>query len=309
MKHKLKYLAALLALTVTPWIGIADSLAQVATGTANNTGPQTGMQVATQGTANGVAACASCHGAKGEGNAAAGFPRLAGQAAAYLERQLAGYANGTRRNPVMEPIAKALSQQQAAAVSRYYASLETPAPAVTSTGTSEVASPSATAAAPAGPDRQRGRLLAETGDERIGVQSCANCHGPGGEGMGTPNPYLAGQPSSYLKAALGAWKSGARNTDPSRNMPLIAHRLSDEDIAALAAYYAAQPAPSPERFLTNVPSGSIAKPATAPASSPTRSGVTATKGIGVEQGEPTSGGAQGPGGGGTASGSGSSGSN
>jgi cytochrome c553 len=35
----------------------------------------TGQTIAMQGTAKGVAACISCHGAKGEGNATAGFPR------------------------------------------------------------------------------------------------------------------------------------------------------------------------------------------------------------------------------------------
>lgn len=57
-----------------------------------------GKTIATQGTAKGVAACISCHGAKGEGSAAAGFPRLAGVNAAYLSEQLSAFAGGERQS-------------------------------------------------------------------------------------------------------------------------------------------------------------------------------------------------------------------
>jgi cytochrome c553 len=85
-----------------------------------------GKQIATGGAPNGVAACASCHGAQGEGNAASNFPRIAGQPQAYLARQLRSYANGSRVNPIMGPIAKALTPQQIDAVSSYYAALAAP---------------------------------------------------------------------------------------------------------------------------------------------------------------------------------------
>lgn len=54
-----------------------------------------------------AASCQSCHGHAGEGNATAGFPRLAGLSAKYLERQLLAFAEG-RSNAMMMPIAKAL---------------------------------------------------------------------------------------------------------------------------------------------------------------------------------------------------------
>ncbi|MCS6474378.1 c-type cytochrome, partial [Burkholderia thailandensis] len=56
-----------------------------------------GKTIATQGATTGVAACIGCHGAQGEGNAAAGFPRLAGTNAAYLAAQLAAFADGSRQ--------------------------------------------------------------------------------------------------------------------------------------------------------------------------------------------------------------------
>jgi cytochrome c553 len=251
--------------------------------------PGLGAQIAMQGAGNGVAACAGCHGAQGEGNAAGGFPRLAGQPRAYLSRQLAAYTDGSRNHPVMAPIAKAMTKQQIDAVAGYYAGLSAP-----------VAKP---AAPPAVQVFRRGETLATVGDDRLGVQGCANCHGPGGAGEPPTYPYLAGQSANYLSAALAQWKSGARNTDPSTQMSIIAKRLSDSDIAALAAYYAAQPAPAPE-------TQRIATPARAGRQGAAGSSGTMTgTGTGTEQGAPSSGGSQGPGGGGGASGSGPSGSN
>jgi cytochrome c553 len=52
---------------------------------------ETRKRIAEQGTSQGAAPCLSCHGPDGAGNAAAGFPRLAGLNAAYLERQLHSY--------------------------------------------------------------------------------------------------------------------------------------------------------------------------------------------------------------------------
>jgi cytochrome c553 len=225
--------------------------------------------------------------------AASNFPRIAGQASLYLARQLSAYANGNRNNPVMTPIAKGLTPQQIEAVSAYYASLAAPSPKPPS---------KAAAGVP-----KRGQLLAEIGDEKIGVQGCANCHGPGGIGEPPSYPYLAGQHPGYLVTTFGEWKSGARKTDPSQQMPMIAKRLSDEDVKAVSAYYAAQPAPPPATQRANIAAGTTARPA-APAPQTSGQSSVPTQGVGVEQGAATSGGEQGPGGGGGASGSGPSGS-
>jgi cytochrome c553 len=253
----------------------------------------TGRQIATSG-APGAAACASCHGAQGEGMAASNFPRIAGQPQAYLARQLTLYANGTRNNPIMTPIAKGLTPQQMEAVSAYYAALVAPAP-----------KPPTKAAAQA---LKRGLILANTGDEKIGVQACANCHGPGGVGQPPNYPSLASQHGGYLVATLNDWKSGARKTDPSQQMNVISQRLSTTDMTALAAYYATQPAPPPATQRVNIPAGSAARPAAPGTGAGAQADTPPVKGIGSEQGAATSGGNQGPGGGGSASGSGPSGS-
>ena len=68
--------------------------------------------------AEGVPACASCHGAQAQGNGT--FPRLAGQHDAYLLRQIAVFKNGTRANaPVMSAVAHTLTDDQAKAVATF----------------------------------------------------------------------------------------------------------------------------------------------------------------------------------------------
>lgn len=224
-----------------------------------------------------TAACAGCHGAQGEGNASMNSPRIAGQPAEYLQRQLDAYANGARRSPVMEPIAKALSPPQRRDAAAAYAALESPRPATRSAAS------------------ERGRRLATVGDDKLQVQACSNCHGPDGIGE-PPVPYLAGQHAAYLAAALQQWKSGARNTDPSRQMPDIGARLGAADITALSQYYASLAPPSPAQLLARAP------PSAGPPPAPAAGASEPVKGVGVDQGAPTTGGGQGPGGGGGASG-------
>lgn len=264
---------------------------------------QAGQQIASAGAPNGVTACVSCHGANGEGNAGGGFPRLAGQSEYYLSKQMAAFASGSRNNPIMSPIAKAMNEAQIRDVSAWYATRETPSSAG---GANAVGS-----GGNAGKGGSRGQTLATVGDNAKRVQACANCHGPNGAGEPPPYPYLAGQHASYFKAAMAEWKSGARNTDASGQMPLIAKALSDADVDALSSFYAAQPAPAPAGKVENIATGSKAKPATAPkaGTGPKSAAETgAPQGVGTEQGAATTGGAQGIGGGGAASGGGPQGS-
>jgi len=173
------------------------------------------------------AACAACHGQQGEGNAT-GTPRLAGQSAPYLVRQLQLYASSARPQAIMTPQAAALNPQQMAAAAAYFAAL-----------------PGAASPPIRGNDAviKRGETLATRGDAALGVQACANCHGPGGIGSGPLYPMLAGQQQSYLVNTLRAFQGGARATDPSLQMSMIAKRLGPAEIEAVAAYYAQLPPP------------------------------------------------------------------
>jgi len=190
-----------------------------------------GKTIATQGTARGVAACISCHGAKGEGNAAAGFPRLAGVNAAYLSGQLSAFANGERQSTIMQPFAKLLSANGRSAVALYFSSL--PPPAGIKTNDSAAIKPSDT-----------GAWIATRGRWDQGLPACAQCHGPGGIGVGVAFPPLAGQPAAYIESQLHGWKKGVRPPGPMALMPVIVSKLSDTDISAVAAYYAGNVGPS-----------------------------------------------------------------
>ena len=191
-----------------------------------------GAVIATSG-AGAAPACQTCHGAAGEGIAQSGFPRLAGLGASYMGRQLDAFADGTRVNAVMMPIAKALSVADRAAVSAYYAALPVPvAPAA--------ALPTAPASAPAA--ALVGATLATGGRWADKLPACEQCHGPGGRGVGSDFPALAGQSASYLANQLTAWKTGARPPGPMGLMAVVAKKLSEADVRAVADHYASLPA-------------------------------------------------------------------
>lgn len=70
----------------------------------------------------GIAACIACHGPRGQGNPAAGYPVIAGQHAVYAASQLRLYASGERRsdnNQMMRGIARRMTEEDIRAVSSY----------------------------------------------------------------------------------------------------------------------------------------------------------------------------------------------
>lgn len=67
--------------------------------------------------------CAACHGVEGI-SAVAMYPNLKGQKAAYTVKQLKAFKDGTRKDPVMAPMAAALSEQDMADIAAYYESLK-----------------------------------------------------------------------------------------------------------------------------------------------------------------------------------------
>ena len=77
------------------------------------------------------------------------------------------------------------------------------------------------------------------GDSTAGrtvVVKCQLCHGTDGFGTNPFRPNIAGQKQGYLVKSLMAFKTGERK---SPTMSLVLESLSDEDIANVAAYYAA----------------------------------------------------------------------
>lgn len=71
----------------------------------------------------GIPACAACHGPSGMGNDAAKYPKLSGQHSQYLFAQLDAFAEGKRKNAMMEIISKKLSKKDKLAVSSFSSGL------------------------------------------------------------------------------------------------------------------------------------------------------------------------------------------
>lgn len=185
-----------------------------------------GQTITEKGNGSGAPPCQSCHGKDGGGQAQAGYPRLAGLNAAYLHKQLDDYASGERENGVMKPVASALSKDERKAVAQYYSNLSVP------TADNDQSAE----------DNTAGEALATRGDWDDEVPACESCHGPGGVGVGEHFPPLAGQSANYIRSQLQAWQSGDRHNDPQGLMMHVAKALDDDDIDAVAEWFAAQPA-------------------------------------------------------------------
>ena len=177
------------------------------------------------------ATCVACHQANGGGiNISGGesWPRLAGLNSNYIAKQLHDFKAGDRQNATMVTFANMLDDQQIADVAAYYSQL----PATPGQG-GDNADEALLA---------RGEQLAERGDWNAYIVSCKSCHGPGGQGVGETFPGIAGQHAGYISAQLNAWKNDTRSNDPQNLMGAIAKRMSEEDIQAVSAWYATQPA-------------------------------------------------------------------
>jgi cytochrome c553 len=179
-----------------------------------------------------MAACAICHGEKGEGKGAAEYyPRIAGKPAGYLFAQLTHFRDGRRTYPQMVYLVRYMTDAYLHEIAGYYAALQAPylAPAKPSADVRE---------------RQRGEALATLGDASKNVPACSACHGKALMGVAPGIPGLLGLPGDYIGAQLGAWKAGLRVATQPDCMHEIAQRLSGADISAVAKWLASQAVPA-----------------------------------------------------------------
>ncbi|HEU5019578.1 MAG TPA: c-type cytochrome [Pseudolabrys sp.] len=174
--------------------------------------------------------CFQCHQVAGQGNPIGGFPRIGGQSFQYLYASLRNFKSGRRVSDVMQPVVAGYSDEDLRDVAAYYASIRLK-PVAASQATAVRNHPSADTLI-------QGGALAAVGSAKDGVQACANCHGPAGAGLPPVYPFLAGQFAGYLESQLKAFKSNQRHGDGLHIMQGIAKRLSDEQIHAVAEYYA-----------------------------------------------------------------------
>jgi cytochrome c553 len=165
--------------------------------------------------------CAACHGPDGNSPLPEN-PKLAGQVADYIAKQLADYKAGTeRKNPIMSAMAQPLSEEDMRAVAAYYSAQKPRPGAARNKETVAV-----------------GQKLYRGGNAESGVPACSACHGPAGGGIPAQFPQLSGQHASYTAAQLRAFRSVERANDPNQMMRAIAARMSEQEIAAVADYIA-----------------------------------------------------------------------
>ncbi|HEX4266257.1 MAG TPA: c-type cytochrome [Steroidobacteraceae bacterium] len=170
-----------------------------------------------------AAECAACHGPTGASTNSE-WPNLAGQKYAYLIEQLQAFQHGTRRNPVMTPIARQLSAKDVGDLAAYFSALQGAAPA------------------------QSPHIAKASVDRGFSISSqCTACHGLTGmspmSARAVAWPNLAGQKYAYLLQQLRVFKEGGRRNSL---MSPMAQRLSAADARDIAAYFSAQPPVAPQ---------------------------------------------------------------
>lgn len=165
-----------------------------------------------------AAACAGCHGADGN-SPAPNFPKLAGQHASYIIKQLQEFKNGKRKDPTMSAMAAPLTDDDIANLAAFFSS--------------QKVKPGKTAE-----DKlEAGQTLYRAGDATSGVAACAACHSPTGSGNPQAKfPALHGQHAAYVAAQLKKFRSGERANDPGSMMRGVAAKMTDAEIDAVAEY-------------------------------------------------------------------------
>lgn len=185
-----------------------------------------------------LAACAACHGMRGEGAPGAEYyPHLAGKPAGYLFAQMQGFRDGRRHYPQMVYLMHTWDDAWLARIARFYSAQSAIAP--------EQAAP-----LPQDPaQRAHAAQLVHQGDAARGLPACAGCHGPQLQGREPGIPALTGLPVDYLIAQLGGWLTGARHSLPPDCMAQVVQHLEPGDIRMLSTYLAGVPADPASRPL------------------------------------------------------------
>ncbi|MFC7515698.1 c-type cytochrome [Herbaspirillum sp. GCM10030257] len=165
-----------------------------------------------------ITACVACHGAAGNSTISQN-PKLAGQHAEYTFKQLGDFKTPQRNNPIMTPIAKALSDADMKNIAAFLDKQQQKPGAARNKDTVEL-----------------GKKIYRAGIAEKNVPACAGCHAPNGAGIPAQFARLGGQHQEYTAAQLTSFRGGARKN--SAQMVTIAKRMSDDEIQAVSDYIA-----------------------------------------------------------------------
>jgi cytochrome c553 len=182
------------------------------------------------GIAQRLAACASCHGERGEGVRGAEYqPHLAGKPAGYLFEQLRGFRDGRRSYAQMTWLVRFLDDGYLREIADFYAA-QPPRTRAAAASTARLADDA----------RRRAEQLVTDGDPARDVPACAACHGADLGGLEPGIPALVGLPAEYVVAQFGNWRNGIRKAAAPDCMAEVAKALAPEDIRRVAEWLARQ---------------------------------------------------------------------
>ncbi|MEO7623080.1 MAG: c-type cytochrome [Gallionella sp.] len=168
--------------------------------------------------------CQGCHGEFGDSTDPF-IPKLAGQRANYITKQIRNYQEGMRTHEIMEAMAETINEDELADIAAYF-SHQTKMKGKGKT------------------ENKRGKDLFVRSDTSKMMIACVNCHGEKGKGIESPKsafPVLGGQSKEYIRQQLINFRSGDRRNSPYKIMNRIAESLTDIDIESLADYVSVQP--------------------------------------------------------------------
>lgn len=200
-------------------LALAAFAVQAAEPPAAKVDPAKGQQIASQ-------VCVGCHNADGN-SAVPANPKLAGQIEDYLYKQMRNFKGGAdgkpaeRQNPIMNGMVAALSDEDMKSLAAWFSSQKLQSETAKNKASIEL-----------------GQKLFRGGDAGKGLPACAGCHGPAGGGMPAQYPRISGQFADYTEAQLKLFRTGERGNDPNRMMRMVAAKMSDVEIKAVADYIA-----------------------------------------------------------------------
>jgi cytochrome c553 len=160
--------------------------------------------------------CFLCHGGKGESTSEI-FPRLAGQNAEYIAKQLEAFKSGARKSTAMADMASKLTPDEMLALGKYYQKMELPR--------EEPKEPQLAG---------MGHYIFHNGNKFSGVPACVACHGQNAEGAANL-PRLGRQFASYLEHQLKMFNKRDRTND-NAVMHVVAEKMTELEMHAVAEY-------------------------------------------------------------------------